>query len=526
MSEKITFDQPPDKAFGPNVLIVDDEEIGRATLKLACRALTKEHGINLFFATSVPEAMEIMSKEHIQVLLLDKNLGPDETDPEQNGIESIPDFVKLQPCVQILIVSGSDRPADIVRAMRLGALGYVVKGGPEEVLEAQINSAISISELRLTAIRNERFSPHVERRLGGKSQIWRQLVSQAKAVAESSRPILFQGPTGSGKTTLAKVIHEERSRFLKDPSRPFCDVNIGSLSSTLVESELFGHEKGAFTDAREQKLGFCELANRGTLFLDEIGDASLDVQVRLLKVLDEGTFYRVGGKKQIHSRFKLICATHKDLEALVAAGKFREDLYMRISAFIIRVPGLSERKEDIPDLVQALLPKATEGDVFSVSFEEIPEDYLEYLKNNPPPGNIRGLENQLTQLLVLSPKDAQGRPVLTHWYKTLNSKSPRFVRGKARTLTLSDLLTAEYDVVTENFPGIKAVMDAVSDRIFMDAKNKFKTNNAVAKALRYAPGATSTRLRRLGLRSNATPVRSGLRLADAGEPLAIRKGET
>jgi DNA-binding NtrC family response regulator len=300
MLNEPTFDQlPPDKDKGPSVLIVDDEKSARETLRMAVSSTDTGENINVLFASNLPEAMAIIEKTKLHVVLLDKNIGPDETDPEQNGLDAIPEILNLQPHVQILMVTASDDVQDAVKAIKFGAFGFITKGSEPELIICQINKAIQISRLVIDKISLDRTREKADfDDLGGKSTLIKKAVARGKAFAESNQPVLLRGETGTGKTTIAKLIHEHRQKFLKEKSRPFFGINIASLSSDLAERELFGNEKGAYTDAKEMKLGFFELANNGTLFLDEIGDVSLDLQVKLLKVIDEGKFFRLGWGKR------------------------------------------------------------------------------------------------------------------------------------------------------------------------------------------------------------------------------------
>ena len=412
-----TFDQhPPDKDYGSTVLIVDDDAGVRTDLEDICQYIEPSGSFRTLSCETIEEALQILSETAVDVVLLDKNIETKKATAYKNGIEAIPDFLRLQCHLQILMVTGSSDIADVVRAITLGAFNYVVKGSPEDLLTAQIRQAATVAHLTLNRIRIERTPkrPSVNV-LAGKSPAMRQLKNQLEMVAESNRPVLLLGDSGTGKTTAAKLVHEFRQTYLKQADRPFIALNMASISSTMAEGELFGNEAGAYTDAKTARPGYIELANHGTLFLDEIGEASLELQAKLLKVLDEGKFFRLGGKKEIQSRFKLVCATNRNLDEMVEAGQFRQDLFMRISTFPVRMPTLEERKEDIPEIVNSLLPKCCEENQVFIHFKELPEDFIEFLQENKIDGNIRGIDHCLARLLVYAPKDKKGRPQFQGW---------------------------------------------------------------------------------------------------------------
>lgn len=497
MDVESTFDQqPPDRDSGPTVLIVDDEESDRHRLKRVLRSTVYGKELHIPIATSSDEALRILCSTPAHVVLLDKNLGPKGS---RDGISIIPDMLHLQPHVQILMVTGSASVEDVVQAMRHGAFGYVTKEMKDEYVAQQISKAIALAQFEVQKNRAEKTGTNkTKANFVGKSHAAIGVMRQIQAVAESNRPVLLTGETGTGKTTIAEFIHEYRRRYLKQHDRPFFTVNISTLSANVVEAELFGSEKGAFTGSVRTKQGFFELVNGGTLFLDEVGEITPDIQKKLLTVLESGTFYRIGGTKELRSSFKLICATNKDLKELTAQGKFREDLYMRISTFSIEIPPLKDRLEDIPEIVRSLLPKCCRENNVHVSFEELPDDFMEFLATNIPPGNIRGIEQQLSRLLVFSPRDRGGRPLLTHWRMVSGLQQHASGKRSSRSsLTLGDLMSLPLDVVGPDFPGLSVLIDSIEERVLLDAKTKFTQNRQIARALKLSDSAIGTRLRRL-----------------------------
>ena len=242
----------------------------------------------------------------------------------------------------------------------------------------------------------------------------------------------------------------------------------------------------------------------GTLFLDEIGEASLDLQAKLLTVIESGEFYRLGGKKRLKSSPKMICATNRNLEDMIQKGLFREDLYMRISSFPIRMPQLSERREDIPEIIRALLPKCCRSNNVFVKFEEIPQDFIDHLMRTPLKGNIRGVEHQIDRLLVFSQRDSQGKPILKNWrgipglYLKKNDslhESP----SKRTAITLNDLQELPLDVMGPDFAGLKSLLQLITKKTLIGAVKKFGRISEVAEELQLAPGHVSTLLKQHGI---------------------------
>ena len=520
MISERTYDQhPPDREFGPTVLIVDDEEHARDRLRLALGDVDAANSLHILHSTNIEDALHIIAGTTVHVVLLDKNLGPDESNPAHNGIDAIPDMLHVQPHLQILMVTGSNDIQDVVRAMRVGACGYITKETSTDLLITHINRAINVAILTLDKLRRDRNAEITQSALGGKSKVFQDILKQSHLLAESNRPVTLLGETGTGKTAVAKWINACRAKFLKQKDRPFFAINVSTLTATLIDSELFGHEKAAFTGATDTKQGLFELANNGTLFLDEIGELSLDIQAKLLTVIEEGTFKRVGGNKILRSSPKLIFATNRDLEKMVAAGTFREDLWMRINMFLVRMPTLAERKEDIPEIVQALLQKCCHDTGVFVGFEEIPQDFIDYLCNTPIEGNIRGIQNQIERLLVLSPRDRCGRPIFKKWRQVpglLMKKSREPAEDATAALSVSDLMTRSTNVVGPNFPGLSVVIESLSNRILLEAMAMYSKNKEIAKALRIPESTTSILIKRFNTGKNGLPVQKAEPSVESG----------
>ena len=486
MKSQTTFDQlPPDRAPGPTVLIVDDEKTGRARMELLCHDAQQASNLQLRFAASLTEAFEVLSATTVQVVLLDKVLRT--ATGTENGIQAIPRIRAMQPHAQILVVTSSDGTSDAVEAMANGAFWFVPKQLSNQLILAQINRAIEVSSLVLQKIENERTTSSTTTDLAGDSPVMAKLRQRIGAVAETDRPVLLLGETGTGKTTAAKLIHEHRKTFLKQAHRPFMAVNMGAISEDIAERELFGHERGAYTDASETKPGLFELANNGTLFLDEIGETSPALQVKLLKAIEEGAFMRLGSGVERHSSFKLICATNRDLESMVAAGQFREDLYMRISTFPIEIPTLQDRKNDIPDIIRSLLPRCCAQNNVPICFDELPHDFVEMLTESPVRGNIRGVEQQISRLLIFAPRDRNGRPILKGWRDIPGLQTKRnYTTQNRNPLTVKELLSRPIDLDGADFEGLDELLVQMSERIIRASMARHKKLKDVATELKIS----------------------------------------
>lgn len=505
--DSVTFDSPPDRRNRPSILVVDDEPLMGDRLEHLCSMSLDLSECRVLKATSLEEARTVLAHEPIQVMTLDKNLGEDQADGTKiNGIDAIPEFLGLKPDLQIIMHTGSGDVADVVSAMNKGAADYIPKNTDDSIIQMQLVKAIQRAKIAMTRTRLEKTEAVRAANgaavfdVGFKSDVMQRLLHKLEAVSESNRPVLLLGESGAGKTTIARAIHEYRKKYLKQEERDFFAVNLTALAPTLVESELFGHEKGSFTGASERRVGFVELANNGTLFIDEIGDIDLSMQAKLITVLDKGEFHRVGGKHQLKSNFKLVCATNKDLDQMVKDGKFREDFLARISTFPIEVPSLRDRKEDIPDLIRTIIPQVSKEARFAVTYEEIPEDFIEALVKNPPRLNIRGLEILLHQLLTLAPKDNKGNKRLDRWRSV-----PEFfeltIRKTSKSVTLGQrIFDPRMEFIDDDFKSLPQFIKRIEECAILEAKRKAGSNKKAAKLLDISEGTMSLKLKGINSR--------------------------
>jgi DNA-binding NtrC family response regulator len=321
-----------------------------------------------------------------------------------NGIEVLSKIKEINPSTEILMISAYGTVEDAVKAMKLGAVDFLTKPFSPEELRLRVNKIWQkiLNERKIEDLIDQNKFLNEELYTGyeeiiGNSQAIKKVFSLVEQVAGKESTVLIQGESGTGKELIARAIHKKSKRA----DHPFIRVNCGVLNDNLLESELFGHEKGAFTGAIKQKKGRFELANKGTLFLDEIGDVSVSMQVKLLRVLQEYEFERVGGEATLKSDVRIIAASNKNLQKLIAEGKFRDDLFYRLSVIPISLPSLRERKEDIPLLVNYFMQKLSENN--RAEKKEISSEGMKLLVQYHWPGNIRELQNLVERLFVISP---------------------------------------------------------------------------------------------------------------------------
>ena len=366
----------------PTLLIVDDEKTQREGLRAAL-----EDRYDVYLAEDAKAAMELLERENFDVLLTDFRL------PNEDGMKLIMRAKSLsKPPICILMTAyGSEELA--VEAMKKGADDYIAKGRLQiDELEMRIARALRSQKLEVenVALHQQLDSRFQIENVVGESPAMKEVLDVVQQVAPTRAAVLLLGESGTGKELIAKSIHQlsPRSR------QPMVTVHCAALTSTLLESELFGHEKGAFTGAHERRIGRFEQAQGGTLFLDEIGEIDASIQIKLLRFLGERTFERVGSNKTITADVRLIAATNKNLEDLVKAGTFREDLFFRLRVVEIRLPALRERAEDIPLLAQSFLREfASENDKPVTRFNP---DAMELIQRHSWPGNVREYEPPLS----------------------------------------------------------------------------------------------------------------------------------
>jgi DNA-binding NtrC family response regulator len=373
------------------LLIVDDDERMRESLTALLR-----RELRVLRAATGEAALQMMEKESVDLMILDAHL------PGISGFEVLKIAKENYPNVEVIATS-EVRELDVaIEAMRLGAYHYISKDVDLETLPRLIANASERQDLNrdVVRLREEVAERNSDREfVVGPSQTTRGILDLVQKVAKLSATILILGESGTGKELLARLIHREMGK----PNAPFVAVNLAAIPKELVESTLFGHEKGAFTGAIRQQLGKFELASGGTLFLDEIGDLRYELQAKLLRAVQEGEIERVGGTHPIKTDIRLIAATNVDLEKAVKEGRFREDLYYRLNVIPFRMPALRERLEDMPELARFFLRRYNMK--FRKSIQGIADSTLQILGSYWWPGNIRELENLIERLVAVSDKD-------------------------------------------------------------------------------------------------------------------------
>ncbi|HEY9059568.1 MAG TPA: sigma-54 dependent transcriptional regulator [Pseudobacteroides sp.] len=369
------------------ILIADDEKNMRWILGKAL----KDEGFSIVEAADGQEAVELFIDTEPDMLVLDYRM------PDMDGMEVLKRIKTINQNVPVIMITAHGSTDAAVEAMKLGAIDYISKPFDMEELKITIKKVLNIEELNNTIdYLKTRVIEAYDSRIIGSSKKMQEVFQLIDKVADTPATILITGESGTGKELVANAIHNKSTR--KD--KPYIKVNCGAIPEALLESELFGYEKGAFTGAQNRKVGRFDRAQGGTLFLDEIGDLPLHLQVKILRVLQEREFERVGGTEVIKANVRIISATNRDLEKMVQEGAFREDLLYRLKIIPIQIPALRDRKEDIPQLVDYFINKfAREMSKETIIMDE---DALDILTHYDFPGNIRELENIIERLVILT----------------------------------------------------------------------------------------------------------------------------
>lgn len=373
------------------ILVIDDEEHMCWALERGLR----QEGYRVITATRGKQGLELIRNETPSLVILDLKM------PEMDGLEVLVKAKDLLPKLPVIMITAHGTIDTAIEAMKLGATDYITKPFDLEELKLVVKQALVVSQLQeeVTFLRSEINKKYG--RIVGNSQAIQDVCTLIDKVADSNATVLVTGESGTGKEVTALSIHQLSSRR----DNPFVPINCAALPESLLESELFGHEKGAFTGAVARKLGRFELANNGTLFLDEITEMPLSMQVKLLRVLQERQFERVGGTESIRVDVRVIAATNRDPQECIKNGLLREDLYYRLNVLPIHLPPLRERMEDIPLLVMHFLKKFNPSQAQLIS-----PDAMGLLMAYSWPGNIRELQNVIERAVILS----QGNEIKTH----------------------------------------------------------------------------------------------------------------
>ncbi|MFO0699902.1 MAG: sigma-54 dependent transcriptional regulator [Nitrospira sp.] len=369
-----------------SILIVDDEEAIRTSL----RSILEDEGYEVAVAANGLEALKIYGADPPDLMILDIWM------PEMDGLETLRRVKEFVPTTQVMMISGHGSIETAVKAIKLGAYDYIEKPLSLENVTFRVKQALE--QYRL-AQENRALRSKVQRKfeLVGQSSAMQRLRELIETAGPTNSRVLIGGENGTGKELVARAIHLHSTRS----DNPFVAVNCAAIPETLIESELFGHEKGSFTGAISMKRGQFEQANGGTLFLDEIGDMSLSTQAKVLRALQEQQFTRVGGTKLMKVDVRVLAASNKDLEKEIGKGQFREDLYYRLNVVPIVVPPLRERREDIPALVQHFMKMHAEEQ--GLRMKDVSSEAMGVFQQYDWPGNIRELRNLIERLMIMVP---------------------------------------------------------------------------------------------------------------------------
>lgn len=385
----------------PNILVVDDE----ATILQSLSGILSDEGFEVLTASNGYEALKVIEKEAPDLVLLDIWM------PGMDGIETLREIKRNHPSLQVVIISGHGTIETAVKATKFGAYDFIEKPLSIEKVVVTINNALNFRRLEEENryLRKKTLEKHS---ITGNSLPVQEMKHQIAVAAPTNAWILITGENGTGKELVARTIHQMSHRA----DQPLIDVNCAAIPDELMESELFGHEKGAFTGATARRRGKFEIANGGTIFLDEIGDMSLKTQARILRILQEQKFERVGGTRTLTVDVRVIAASNKDLESEIEKGTFREDLYYRLNVIPIDVPPLKERKQDIPLLVECFLKESSEEG--HVGVKSITPRAMDHLMAYRWPGNVRELKNLVERLAIMTESDMIDEGDIPSSYKT------------------------------------------------------------------------------------------------------------
>lgn len=446
------------------ILIVDDERSILSTLS----GVLMDEGYEVWVAENGPQAVEMVRDVIPSLVLLDIWM------PGMDGIEALERMRAIVPDLLVLMMSGHGSIETAVRAIKLGAYDYIEKPLSLEKTLLLIQHAL---EHRKLEEENLRLRKKVERRnvLFGKSPAMRSVLEAVRAAAPTNSRVLITGESGTGKEMIARTLHAESPRA----SGPFADLNCAALPEGLIESELFGYERGAFTGAQALHRGKFELAHRGTLFLDEVADMAPGTQAKVLRVLEEQRFSRLGGTKPIEVDVRIIAATNKDLPAQISRGLFREDLYYRLNVVPIAVPPLRERRQDFPLLVEHFLQEIS--DELGTPPKRLEEGVMVRLMAHPWPGNIRELRNLIERLVILVPS-----PVIR-----LSDLPQAFASGRTEPKLSSE---------GSRFPSLKAAREAF-EKSYIErelAQNSWNVSKTAA-ALKVERSHLHRKMKALGI---------------------------
>ncbi|MDL2266366.1 sigma-54 dependent transcriptional regulator [Desulfovibrio sp. OttesenSCG-928-G15] len=449
----------------PRLLIIDDEE----GIRISLRGILEDEGYTVFDAPSAEEGLAFLERESVDLVFLDIWL------PGMDGLALLEKLHPQYPSLPVLMISGHGTIETAVTAIKKGAHDFIEKPLSLEKVIIAVERALEFSDLKKENRElKEQLGERVSTMPMGASPVMVALREQISRVAPLDTWVLITGENGTGKELAARSVHSASRRSAK----PLVAVNCAAIPEELIESELFGHEKGAFTGADTMKIGKFEMADQGTLFLDEIGDMSLKTQAKILRILQEKTFERVGGNKVFHADVRVIAATNKDLEAAIASGEFREDLYYRLKVFPLYVPPLRERGEDVFLLMDFFT--ATLAQDLALAPVTFSTDAKKALRAYAWPGNVREVRNFIERMLILHSGNEVSAKQLPEEFLNAQAKPQRAFEGKSsgQAAKKADAGKAEY--ADDEQEGLHLPPDAL-DTNFKNARSAFEAHFLAAK---------------------------------------------
>ena len=474
------------------ILVCDDE----VNLRRVLEAILRREGHGVVGAANGLEALELLGKQEIHTVITDLRM------PRMDGMELLRRMVQEHPDIPVIILTAHGSVDNAVAAVKLGALDYIEKPFDKDQIRRLVTTALRTHELRRSEVRMVGAAPKGKGRYGlvGTSAPMQAVYNVIEKVADTPSTVLITGESGTGKELIARALHEQSPRA----SEALIKVNCAAIPDTLIESELFGYDKGAFTGATSSKPGRFELADKGTLFLDEIGEIPIEMQVKLLRALQEGEFERVGGIRTVKVDVRLVAATNRDLVQEIENGRFREDLYYRLNVVPVHVPPLRERTADIPNLVEHILTKFHARLGKDVS--EVSPAATERLQRYSWPGNVRELENVLERTLLFCTGSSIGVDELPEIIRAgvstgparpdaAESPTPEPLAGGGET-SLKDIVRAETERVERNL--IAAALQETGGNV-----------THAAKRLKISRKSLQNKMKELGLREESGSSKKG-----------------
>lgn len=446
------------------ILIADDE----ARIRKVIALLLKEEGYEVKTVENGQQVMDVLLSFRPDVVLLDQQM------PVMTGVETLEKIKAILPNQVVIFVTAFGSVALAVDAVKKGAYDFIEKPFDNDNMILKVNRAMEHCRLK-SEVRSlkKQLTPDNFPIIGDTGGL-KQVVAQVKRVAETNATVLVHGESGTGKELIAHALH----RFGKRSDGPFIAVNCGAIPLSLMESELFGHEKGAFTDAKEAQPGTFERANGGTLFLDEVGELPMDAQVKLLRVLEDRKITRIGGKRVIPIDVRIVAATNRNLEVEVEKGNFRLDLLYRLNVFNVTIPPLRERKKDIPLLVDFFINKHNKA--LNLNVLSISEDAMEKIGHYDWPGNVRDLENAIQSAMILA--------------------TDGIIYSEHLPLRVKGYEQAEFNPADKEGESIKEINAQVEKEIILEALKKHNYNRTLtAEALQISRKTLFNKMKRYGL---------------------------